>query len=82
MPGSVDLDLARRYGGKVRSRTATTCRFLMEAPPLGYIVQRCEGHRITRDSEGLEQPEKGFYVLLRKRIRSRAEWRTGRSQTT
>lgn len=45
MPGSVELDLARRYGGKVRSGTATTCRFLLEAPPLGYVVLRGAGHR-------------------------------------
>lgn len=47
MPGSVLLDLARRYGGKVRSGTATTCRFLLEAPPLGYVVQQGAGHRTT-----------------------------------
>lgn len=47
MPGSVLLDLARRYGGKVRFGTATTCRFLLEAPPLGYVVQQGAGHRAT-----------------------------------
>lgn len=60
MPGSVLLDLARRYGGKVRSGTATTCRFLLEAPPLGYVVQQGAGHRTTLGAitggSGLEAP--------------------------
>lgn len=60
MPGSVLLDLARRYGGKVRSGTATTCRFLLEAPPIGYVVQQGAGHRTTLGAitggSGLEAP--------------------------
>jgi len=34
VPESHLLDLAYRYGGKARYETATTCRFLVEAPPL------------------------------------------------
>ncbi len=79
MPGSVELDLARRYGGKVRSGTATTCRFLLEAPPLGYVVQRGAGHGITRVSDCVEKPGKGFYGLPLKGIRSLAQWRGGPS---
>ena len=75
VPGSVELDLARRYGGKVRSGTATTCRFLLEAPPLGYVVQRGAGHGITRVSDCMEKPGKGFYGLPLKGIRSLAQWR-------
>lgn len=35
VPESYLLNLAYRYGGKARFETATTCRFLLEAPPLG-----------------------------------------------
>jgi len=34
VPESHLLDLAYRDGGKARFETATTCRFLVEAPPL------------------------------------------------
>src|SRR5690606_21119123 len=39
------LNLACRYGGRVRFEAATTCRFLLEAPPLLSEVGRCgTGH--------------------------------------
>lgn len=37
-------DLAHRYGGKVRFKTATTCRFLLEAPPLSNVGRSGTGH--------------------------------------
>ncbi|MCA9903708.1 MAG: hypothetical protein H7A13_08765 [Pseudomonadales bacterium] len=37
VPESHLLNLAHRYGGKVRVEAATTCRFLLEAPPLSNI---------------------------------------------
>ena len=44
MPESHLPDLAHRYGGKVQLKAATTCRFLLEAPPLSNVDRSGTDH--------------------------------------
>ena len=44
MPESHLLNLAYRYGGKVRFEAASTCRFLLEAPPQSNVDRSGTGH--------------------------------------
>jgi|TARA_R110002124_G_scaffold267715_1_gene435021 hypothetical protein len=50
VPESHLLNLAYRYGGKVRIEAATTCRFLLEAPPLSNVDRSGTGHGRPRFS--------------------------------
>ena len=50
MPESHLLNLACRYGGKVRCEAATTCRFLLEAPPLSNVDRSGTGHGRPKNS--------------------------------
>ena len=44
VPGEIFRNLACRYGGKARFEAATTCRFLLEAPPQSSDSRSSAGH--------------------------------------